>query len=154
MIDRPTTVQLIDAVRHDLQARVAPFVTDPVARIALEMSILVLRSAMVRSERELAWMLDEGDAIETVARELATRLPGTAPLADALADYEQGRTAGRDISDVTAHYERANELLSQAAEAAYEAGDTDAIREVMALFEQRRDNQNAVSGGYAAVGRS
>jgi hypothetical protein len=154
MIAKPTTVQLIEAARHDLQERVAPFVTDPVANVALQMSILVLGSAMVRAEHELPWMLEEADEIETVARRLVTRLPSAEALSEALWDYEQRRTAGRNIAEVTARYERASELLSRAAEAAYEAGDPAAIREVMALFEQRRDHQNAVTGGYGAVGRT
>jgi hypothetical protein len=154
MIDKPTTAQLIDAVRNELRARVAPFVTDPIARIALDMSILVLGTAAVRSEHELAWMLQEADAIEALAGELIARLPVTGSLAQALADYEHGKGEHRDIADLHAHYARASELLARAAEAAYDCNDSESIRRVTAVFEQRRDNQNTISGGYEAVGRS
>jgi hypothetical protein len=146
VIAKPTTEQLIETVRHELRTRVAPCVSDPVARLALDMSIAVLGSAAVRSAHELAWMLDEAEAIEALARDLVARLPA---LAEAL--YEPG--AVRDIAGAHERYERASELLARTAEAAYEAGDREAIRAVMALFAQRRGNQNTVTGGYQAVGR-
>jgi hypothetical protein len=99
-------------------------------------------------------MLEEADTIETLGLELVARLPEAQPLAQALADYERGKVAVREMADVHAHYERASELLARAAEAAYEANDAQSIREVTAVFEHRRDHQNAVSGGYEAVGRS
>lgn len=154
MIYKPTTAQLIEATRHDLRTKVAPFVTDPPARVALDMCILVLGTALERSKHELAWMLDEADAIERLSRRFVERFPDAKPLADGLGDYDQGRTGRRGIAEVNGDYERASELLSRAAEAAYEAGDEESIREVMALFEQRRERQNAASGGYEAVGRS
>ena len=149
MIARPTTAQLIDAVRDDLRTRVSPFVTDPMARLALDMSILVLGSASVRSANELAWMLEEAEAVEALARELVGRLPA---LAEPLAACPP--TGLRDIGDVHARYERASELLARMAEAAYDAGDAEAIAAVMALFEQRRQTQNAITGGFQAVGRA
>jgi hypothetical protein len=154
MIAQPTTTQLIEAARHDLEVRVAPFVEDPGAQTALAMSIAVLGSALVRSEHELAWMLEEADAIEALARELTERLQPASALPEALADLERGKGPAHDMAGVHAYYERASELLSRAAEAAYAAGDERAIREVTALFEERRRHQDTVTGGYQAVGRA
>jgi cytochrome c556 len=137
MIAKPTTEQLIEAVRTDLQTRVAPHVTDPTASVALAMSIAVLGSAAVRSAHELEWMLEEADAIERLAGKPAGARPALS-----------------DMAAVRAHYTRASELLAQLAEAAYDADDSDAIAEVWALLEQRREHQNIVTGGYTAVGRA
>jgi hypothetical protein len=135
MIAQPTTEQLIEAVRLDLRERVAPCVSDPTARAVLEMSIAVLGSAAVRSAHELDWMLEEIEAIEARAGE-----PGEGPPVD--------------VTAVRARYARASELLARLADAAYDAGDADAIAGVWALLEQRREHQNLVTGGYTAVGRA
>ena len=147
MIAKPTTEQLIEAVRTDLQTRVAPHVTDPTASVALAMSIAVLGSAAVRSSHELGWMLEEAGAIRALARRLAERLP----VDDSLADDEPPVC---DMTAVHARYTRASELLAQLADAAYDADDSDAIAQVWALLEQRREHQNIVTGGYTAVGRA
>jgi hypothetical protein len=154
MIYKPTTAQLIDAVRHDLRENVAPFITDSTARVALDMSLLVLGTALVRSRNEVAWMLEEVDAIEKLARQFVERFPDDAALAEALGIYDTYRTSGHGIDEVNADYERASELFSRATEAAYKADDQQSVRQVMALFEQRREHQNAASGGYEAIGRS
>jgi hypothetical protein len=154
MITRPTTAQLIDAVREDLQTRVAPVVADPPAKLALQMCLLVLGSAAVRSDHELAFMLDEADAIEALARDLAERLPEAGPLAEALAEHERDTAPPREVAAVHGRYERASEVLSLAAEAAYDAGDAEAITAVLAVFDRRRRNQNTITGGYEAVGRA
>jgi hypothetical protein len=129
MIAKPTTEQLIDAVRLDLLERVAPFVSNPIAQMSLQMSITVLGSAAVRGARELEWMLEEADAIEALAKRLAERLPvGRSPAT--------GQPAVSDIAAAHARYERASELLARLAEAAYAAGDAVAIGEVWALLER------------------
>jgi hypothetical protein len=154
MIAKPTTEQLIDAVRVDLRDRVAPLVSDPIARMALDMSIAILGSAAVRSSHELAWMLEECDAVEAAARRLAERLPDPGPIADALAACERHAGAGRDLAGVHARYAQAGEVLARLGDAAYDADDAEAIREVWALLEQRRAHQDIVTGGYTAVGRA
>jgi hypothetical protein len=135
MIARPTIEQLIEAVRLDLRERVAPCVVDPTALAVLEMSIAVLGSAAVRSAHELEWMLEEAEAIEAHAGE-----PSDEPTVD--------------ITALRARYARAGELLAGMADAAYDAGDADAIADVWALLEQRREHQDIVTGGYTAVGRA
>jgi hypothetical protein len=147
MIAKPTTEQLIEAVRLDLQSRVAPFVTDPIARMALDMSIAVLGSAAVRSANELGWMREEAEAIGALARRLAERLP----IGDVPAD---GPVDAADMTALHARYAEAGELLARLAEAAYDADDVEAIDEVWALLRQRRDHQDMVTGGYTAVGRA
>jgi hypothetical protein len=136
VIADPDVAQLLDAVRDDLAERVAPAVDDPIARRALDMAILVLGSAAVRSRNEVAWMLEEAEAIEALARELGEEPPAAA--------------ACGGLHD---RYARASELLARTTEAAYAARDAAAIEAVMDLFEQRRRHQDAITGGFAAVGR-
>jgi hypothetical protein len=148
MIAKPTTEQLIEAVRLDLQTRVAPSVEDPVARMALDMSIAVLGSAAVRSGNELGWMREEAEAIDALARRLAERLPiGEARLADGPVDVA-------DMAALHARYAEASELLARLADAAYDADDAEAIEDVWALLRQRSAHQDIVTGGYTSVGRA
>lgn len=136
MINRPTTAQLIDAARAELAARVAPHVSDPQARVALDMSLAVLGTASARSAYELAWMDEEVREIE------------------ALTGASAGPATGATIEDAHARYERGSELLAGTAEDAFASADAAAIGRVTELFAKRRDRQDAISGGYRAVGRS
>jgi hypothetical protein len=154
VIAKPTTAQLIEAVRRDLETRVAPEVADPIARMALDMSIAVLGTAAVRSEHELAWMLEECEAIEALARELAQRLPGSDALAQALEEHVRGKGPVRAIADAHAQYARASEVLARAAEAAYDAADAAAIDAATGVLDARRHRQNEVTGGFSSVGRA
>jgi hypothetical protein len=147
MIAKPTTEQLIEAVRLDLQSRVAPFVSDPIARMALDMSIAVLGSAAVRSTNELGWMREEAEAIGALAERLAERLP----IDDVLTEAP---VAPADMAGLHARYAEASELLARLAEAAYDAGDAEAIEDVWTLLRQRSAHQDIVTGGYTSVGRS
>jgi hypothetical protein len=147
MIAKPTTEQLIEAVRLDLQTRVAPSVADPIARAALDMSIAVLGSAAVRSMNELGWMREEAEAIGALARRLAERLP----IGEALAN---GPVDVADMAAIHARYAEASELLARLADAAYDADDAEAIEDVWALLRQRSAHQDIVTGGYTSVGRA
>ena len=87
MIAKPTTQQLIDAVCTELGAKVAPAVTDPTAKLVLDMAMAVLKGVGVRSANELAWMREESDAIEAVARRFVAELPDAHQLGEALQAY-------------------------------------------------------------------
>ncbi|MDT3446903.1 MULTISPECIES: hypothetical protein [unclassified Pseudofrankia] len=154
MISQPTTARLIEVACDELEAKVRPAVTEQVAEIALAMAISVLRSAAVRAADELAWMREEAEAIEAVARLLVGRLPDAGALADALRSYQAAKGSSVSVVDAYADYARAGEVLSRAAEAAFEHGDAECRREVHRLFEQRRHHENAVTGGFNAVGRA
>ena len=154
MISRPTSPQLIDAVCEALQSKVALALTDPTVRVALDMACAVLQTVGVRSAKEIAFMREEAEAIEALATRFVNELPDSAGLAEALRSYTDGKSASSYLDDVLADYDRASEVLSCAAEAAYASGDAGHIEALAALYDQRLSNENAVIGVFAAVGRT
>lgn len=153
MISKPTTPQLIETACAELEAKVGPAV-DGAARVALDMAIAVLGGAARRSASEQAWMAEESEAIEEVAARFVAEMPEATGLAAALRTYQEGKTGSRYLADAQASYERASEVLSCAAEAAYESGDQARKAAVHRLFDQRLANESAVIGAFVAVGRS
>jgi hypothetical protein len=153
MISKPTMRQLIDATCTELATKVAPVVTDSTAKLALDMAMAVLKGVGVRSANELAWMREEADAIENVARRLVAELPEATDLAEALEWYLAIKSDSRYLSQAEAEYERAGEVLSRAVEAVYADGDPDRKAAVRALIDQRMANEFAVVGQYVGVGR-
>jgi hypothetical protein len=154
VISKPTTPQLIDAVRTELASKVSPELGDGPTRVLLDMALAVLQGASVRSANEVAWMHEEAEAIEALATRLLGELPGATGLADALKAYSDGKTGSLYLADVQADYERASEVLSCAAEAVYEDGDAARKAAVQELFDARMANENAVIGAFEAVGRT
>jgi hypothetical protein len=153
MISKPTTQQLIDAVCTELATKVATVVSDPTAKLVLDMAIAVLQGVAVRSANELAWMREEADAIEGVARQLVAELPDTADLGKALQSYLDLKSDSRYLAQAEQEYERAGEVLSRAVEAAYADGNADRKAAVRALIDQRMANEFAIVGQYVGVGR-
>lgn len=154
MISRPTTQKLIDAICVELAEKVAPAVTDPTMQVQLEMAIAVLKTAAVRSGKELAWMREESDAIEQTARHLLDALPDAKSLQEALQAYTDGLTNSLYLDEAQQDYARASEVLSCAIEAAYESGNAEHIAAVIRLMDQRHANQQAVTGQFMAAGRT
>jgi hypothetical protein len=154
VISRPTTKQLIDAVCKELADKVGPKITDPVAKVQLDMAISVLQTTAVRSANEIAWMREERDAIEDAARRLLAALPDATELADAFQVYLDGKSESLYLDEAQADYARASEVLSCAIEAAYESGDANHIATVDRLMDQRHANQQAVTGQFMAAGRT
>ena len=154
MISRPTTKQLIDAVCKELADKVGPAITNPVAKVQLDMAISVLQTTAVRSANEIAWMREERDAIEDAARQLLGALPDAATLADAFQSYLDGKRDSLYLDEAQADYARASEVLSCAIEAAYASGDDAHIATVSTLIDQRHANQQAVTGQFMALGRT
>jgi hypothetical protein len=153
VISKPTTPQLIDAACAELTAKVAPAIADPSTRIVLDMAVAVLQGAARRSANELAWMREEADAIERLAAEFADELPDAVALGEGLAAYRDARTGSLYLAEAQADYQRASELLSRVAEAAYASGDPARKAAVRALYDQRMANEKAVIGVFLAAGR-
>jgi hypothetical protein len=154
MISKPTTPQLIDAACTELESKVAPAVTDGSIKVVLEMALAVLKGAAIRSGNEVAWMREECDAIDKLARRLVKQLPDAEELADAQRAYAEGKTGSLYLDDVLADYERASEVLSRAAEAVYDDGSARRISAVRKLFDQRMANEKTVIGVFMAAGRT
>jgi len=154
VISRPTTPQLLEAVCAELEARVAPAVTEPAVRVVIDMAVAVLRGAAVRSANELAWMRKEADDIEELARRLVAELPGATALAAALDAYAGAKSESRYLADALEDYHRASEVLSCACEAVYADGDPARKQAVSTLFDQRMAHEKVVIGEFVAAGRT
>ena len=154
MISKPTTSQLIDAVRAELASKVAPELTDGTTKVVLDMALAVLQGASIRSANEVAWMREEADAIEQLATQLVGELPQASGLAEALRAYTDAKTDSLYLADLQAEYGRASEVLSCAAEAVYADGDATRKAAVQVLFDERMAHENAVVGAFQAVGRT
>ena len=153
MISKPTTPQLIEKACAELTDKVRPSL-EGATQVVLDMAVAVLGGAARRSANELAWMAEEADAIEAQATSFVADLPDATALADALKTYQDQKTDSRYLADAQANYERASEVLSCLAEAAYVDGDQARKSAVHVLFDQRMANENAVIGAFLAVGRS
>jgi len=154
MISKPTTPQLIDAACTELETKIAPAISDPATKIVVDMALAVLRGAAIRSANEVAWMREEAEAIDALAARLVAELPDATDLAEAHRAYTDGRTGSLYLADVLADYERASEVLSRAAEAAYRDGSAERIAAVRQLFDQRMANEKTVIGEFMAAGRT
>jgi hypothetical protein len=117
------------------------------------MALGVLKGVGVRSANELAWMREEADAIEAVARRLVVELPDATDLGEALDAYLDVKGDSRYLARAQQEYELAGEVLSRAIEAAYTDGDVERKAAVRALVDQRMANELAIVGQYVGVGR-
>lgn len=152
MITAPTMPQLLATIRDELGDKVLPQLDDAPTKVAVEMMQAVLNQLIERAEHEFAWMFGEMAAIEEAAGDLAPGL-ADADLDAALAAFRAERAGDMTLSAVTADYQRASEVLSRLAEAAYGANDAAAIETVQRLIDARLATENAAIGEFIAVGR-
>lgn len=153
MISQPSIPRLLESIRDELGDKIKPALADPTLRVNVDMMMAVLNALVVRTEHEIDWMRAEADAIEVAAERLLPALGDSAPADAALAAYRARRGDSLVLSDVQADYDRAGEVLSCLAAAAYAAGDAAAIAEVEALFAHRLATENTAIGEFIAVGR-
>lgn len=154
MITKPTIPQLITTLQTELAENVLPLIEDPTARVNVEMVTALLSALSVRTENEVAWMIEEAAAIEATALRLLPSLTDGTAVDAALAAHRDAPPASMRLSDVSESYERASELLSVLSEAAYASGDSAAISEVQGLVESRLAIEMEAIGEFVAVGRS
>ena len=153
MITTPTIPQLLATIRDELESVVLPHLDDATARVNVQMMQAVLNQLIERSEHEIAWMHDEMTAIEAAAERLTPNLGDTTALDEAIGEFRSKRASTMLLSEVTADYQRACEVLSRLGEAAYAAGDGAAMDEVQALIDSRLATEHAAIGEFIAVGR-
>lgn len=154
MITQPTIPQLLGSISEELTDRVLPLLEDPTIKINVEMVTALLSALTVRTENEIAWMLEEAAAIEAAATELLPSLNDSASVTTALEAHRASPPESMRLSHVSASYQRASELLSCVAEAAFETGDETAIAQVQSLIDSRLATENEAIGEFIAVGRS
>lgn len=153
MISQPAIPRLLESIRDELTSKIKPALEDPTLRVNVDMMCAVLNALVVRTEHEQAWMRAECEAIEAAAAEVLPTLGDSAAADAALEAYRSARTDSLQLSEAQADYDRASEVLSCLAEAAYASGDAAAIAKVEELFASRLGTENTAIGEFIAVGR-
>ena len=151
MLSKPTTDHVINGVRATLDEQVLPNLTDEPARVAVQMMQQILRGAAVRAAHEIAWMHEEIAAIRVVAAGAGDDAVAEAVAAlDALDALD---AASLHLEDVQARYDKAGEVLSRCVEAAYAAGDDEAVERARAVLALRSAHEMEIIGQLDLVGR-
>lgn len=153
MISKPTTPQILQTIKAELNDKIAPVLTDPTHVVAVQMMSAMLDALCVRTENELAWMRDECDSVEAAASSYVEAHPDATAVATALAEYRDHTGGSLRLSDVQADYDRATEVLSRMAEAVFGHGTPAEVRTVEQLIEQRLATELAIVGTFVAAGR-
>lgn len=148
MLSKPTTDHVINGVRATLDEQVLPNLTDEPARVAVQMMQQILRGAAVRAAHEIAWMHEEIAAIRVVAAGA-----GDDAVAEAVAALDALDAASLHLEDVQARYDKAGEVLSRCVEAAYAAGDDEAVERARAVLALRSAHEMEIIGQLDLVGR-
>jgi hypothetical protein len=152
MLSRPTTDQIILDCRAELLATIDAAITDPAAKIAIQMMENVLRNCAERAAHEIAWMHEEIAEMIAIAEQVQASAPTDAVQA-ALDACRANRTGGLHLDEVVADYDLAGECLSAALDAAM-SSDVRELQEVgRAALERRLAHEQAIMGEWAFVGR-
>ena len=158
MIMRPSTPELVEMVRHELVANIAPQLTDPSARIALDMALHVLSTIANRSENEISWMRREREWTEELADRLIADGLDDGRIAAALAvlratDTDTG-TDALTLDGASLRYDHAGEVLSCCVDIIYSSGSAELVELARRIFDERLANEQAIIGVFEAVGRT
>ncbi len=149
MLSKPTTDHVINGVLATLEEQVLAKLTDEPARIAVQMMQQILRGAAARAAHEIAWMHEEIAAI----RQVAAGAGGDAAVAEAINALDALDAASLHLEDVQARYDKAGEVLSRCVEAAYAAGDDEAVERARAVLALRSAHEMEIIGQLDLVGR-
>lgn len=156
MITRPSTAQIVAAVRRELADVIAPEVTSPHAVASLQMLDNVLHNLEVRAGHEIAWMREEAALLEAETAAALDRLADDhrpRAVAEALDAYRRGRTGGLHYDDVQADYDRASEAFARVVEAAVYGDDPHLREHVTGLLQARLARELEIMGEFGFVGR-
>ena len=135
MLTQPTTDKILLAIANDLNAIVQPVVDDEQAKVLLGQIDQLLRRLSRRSATEIAWMVEEINAInETLGRE------------------------GKEITslllaDVATEYSEASGALGDAIDEAFAANDEGMIIKLKNLLSLRIEKEQEILGQLDLVGR-
>lgn len=154
MITQPTIPQLLDTMRAEFTDGVLPLLDDPTTKVNVEMMNALLSALSVRTENEIAWMLEEAAAIEAAADEILPALSDGSAVSEALEVHRASPPVSMRLSHVAESYQRASEVLSRLAEAAYSSGVDHAVEAVQVLIDSRLAIEQEAIGEFIAVGRS
>jgi hypothetical protein len=145
--------QVIAAVRADLRDVVAPTVTDPTAKLTLQMIDMVLGQLENSADDQGAWMREEIADIEALADEVLTALPDAPGLSGALSALRAGRAPSERLGELRAEYKLASEVLSVVLEAVVATPGPLKDR-ALGVLGARLDREQTIRGEFVLVGQS
>jgi hypothetical protein len=152
VITQPTTARLIEVVRKELSEQVAPAVTDPQLQTSLQMIDHILSTLEVRVSHEIAWMVEETEALCQLARDVVAAHPQAAAVASALADAQAANRESLHYDDVARRYSLASEILSRAYE---QTPDDSTLRpQIENTLNHRLGHEIDIIGEFQLVGRT
>ncbi|MHB8696197.1 MAG: hypothetical protein ACYDHH_33715 [Solirubrobacteraceae bacterium] len=142
MITRPSIERQLENISDRLAQDVAPLVTDADAALTLQLAILVLRDLTARLRDEEGWLREEIAAIEARIAGLAAAPDAPPALGVALDRFR----AARADTALTDRYDLAGNLLSEALDIAFDAGDDGLLAPLEDLLCQRAEHEGALLG--------
>jgi len=153
MIVRPTSKQLLEAVRKELRNTVTPAVSNPEVQAKLGMIDSILGSVAARSDHEVAWIREEIAEIERGAQAvIAAQADRNGQVLASFQALESGRSRSDHLPDLHDEYNLAGEVLSCALEAALPVGG--ALRKKMEdILAARLAREAEIRGEFALAGR-
>jgi hypothetical protein len=153
VISRPTTTQILDDCARELRETIAPAVTDPTVRIRLEMLEQLVASCAVRAAHEISWMDAECDVMEAYAAEVLATLGDDGHLGERLEAYRSQRSAGLDLEDRVADYDRAGRAFAVALELAMHRRHHELAARAREIVTERRNRESETRPGFYLPGR-
>jgi hypothetical protein len=153
MITLAAGSQVISAVRADLRDVVAPTVTDPTAKLTLQMIDMVLGQLENGADDQGAWMHKEIADIEALADEVLTALPEAGAVSGALAALRTGRAPSERLSELPAEYKLASEVLSVVLEAVVATPGPLKDR-ALGVLGARLEREQTIRGEFVLVGQT
>ena len=153
MLSRPTTEQILLDCRNELLTTIDAALTDPAAKVAIQMLENVLRNCAERAAHEIAWMHEEMTAMVAFAERVAASPAGAAGVSSALSTFAAQPAASLHLDDVVVAYGLAGECLSAALDAVVAAGDHRLEADGRELLQQRLAHEQQIMGVWTFVGR-
>ncbi len=117
MMSKPTSAQLITAVREHLTAAILPSIDDSGQQKLLGMIDHLLQTVAVRAEHEIDWMVNHNRDVVALAQDMDDAGAAPAEVRAALQRYREEVGNSLATSVVTANYGLAAELLAAMLEA-------------------------------------
>ena len=153
MISRPTTQQLLDDCARELRESIMPLVTDPAARVRLEMLEQIIASCALRSAHELAWMAEECGDMEAYAVTVHDAFgdEGVGALIDR---YRSERRGTLELDDCVHDYDLAGRAFSAALALAMRRADAALTARARELALARNDREGVLRPNFFFPGRS
>jgi hypothetical protein len=152
MIAEPSTPQIVESIREELRAKVAPQVHDPATVVALQMIDELLVNVATRATHEIGWMVEEIAAVDELA---ASYIAATnnASVRDALAILHDHELLSHQLSDVTMRYRLASHVLSCGLEASIAGDNTQWRDRWRSALNDRLGREVTIMGAWGFVGR-